>query len=669
MWSNRPAKPSPLGSQGSADSGLNRVATLSVSSSNDVSAKRLPFTAQHSSKSGFGLDGGLSSKELRLSEAHLDEVSMPASVSEAPKKYIKQYELGRTLGKGSYAKVKMCTDLTNGKVYAIKVFNKSLLKRRRLWDSEGNRFKTAFDDVLREIAIMRKLDHENVMTLKDVIDDMAINKLYMVIDYCKHGAVMDSHELPTTPLPLNKVRRWFADAVVGLDYLHFQDIVHFDLKPDNILIADDGRAVIADFGVSRMMSEGNRGADDGGIGDDKLTSGSPGTPSYTAPEVWGSGKYEAKKADVWALGVTLHAMAFGTLPFFSMDQQKLIEQVTAPEEWTCEHEHEDAEMLELLHGMIRKNPSERMELGQVKLHSWVADERKSRAVPANQDYKQIVINEADLRQAVISGHIENFRRDGRSIFKTTNRTEAKMYKQFGQSAVSRFLPPVRDVKESTAKRVIIEMDDLTHELQGACLMDVKMGQRTFTEEDASGEQLRDDLLAKMLKVDPDAATAEEVSAGGITKIRYLQFREGSTTTRSLGFRVDAIRLADGVDSSVPDADELRTIITEKQVTDTIYHFVQQRKTLLESFAKQLHELRECVEGSELFMSHSFLRTSLLFSYSDVTNTAKIHIIDLSRVSEAGRRLTHRSPWESGNHEDGYLTGLDNLSRIFESLLA
>eukprot|EP00965_Chrysotila_dentata_P103235 3408083-Pleurochrysis_carterae.AAC.1 len=66
----------------------------------------------------------------------------------------------------------MCTDLTNGKVYAIKVFNKSLLKRRRLWDSEGNRFKTAFDDVLREIAIMRKLDHENVMTLKDVIDDM-----------------------------------------------------------------------------------------------------------------------------------------------------------------------------------------------------------------------------------------------------------------------------------------------------------------------------------------------------------------------------------------------------------------------------------------------------------------------------------------------------------------
>lgn len=60
-----------------------------------------------------------------------------------------------------------------------------------------------------------------------------------------------------------------------------------------------------------------------------LTRGSPGTPSYTAPEVWGSGAYHGKTADVWSLGVTLHAMVFGTLPFFALDQQQLIK-VTPP---------------------------------------------------------------------------------------------------------------------------------------------------------------------------------------------------------------------------------------------------------------------------------------------------------------------------------------------------
>jgi hypothetical protein len=71
------------------------------------------------------------------------------------------------------------------------------------------------------------------------------------------------------------------------------------------------------------------------------------------------------------------------------------------------------------------------------------------------------------------------------------------------------------------KRVIIEMEDLTHSVIRPCLMDIKMGQRTFVEAEASATSLRSDLLDKMLKVDSTAATAEERKAGGITKMRYL----------------------------------------------------------------------------------------------------------------------------------------------------
>lgn len=108
-------------------------------------------------------------------------------------------------------------------------------------------------------------------------------------------------------------------------------------------------------------------------------------------------------------------------------------------------------------------------------------------------------------------------------------------------------------------------------------MDVKMGARTFTEEDAEITDLRADLLQKMQKIDRSAPTAEELAAGGVTKSRYLYFRDSTTTTTEMGFRVDGCQLADGLDAQVPDTSELRTITELDEVLSAVSSYVQRRK--------------------------------------------------------------------------------------------
>ena len=204
-----------------------------------------------------------------------------------------EYELGNVLGTGAYATVRVCKDPVNGTVFAVKVFKKSFLKRRRFSSGE---WKTNLDGVHREIAIMKQIHHPHVMALHDVT--ASDNHLYMVMDFCPRGAIMETDQLPRPPLPLNDSRRWFADAVLGLQYLHFQGVVHHDLKP-TIYGQHEGRCGHSDFGVSRAH---------GGTSDQDATCRLPASrlkgqrPSqrarrrlYNAPEKFNSSTYTARR--------------------------------------------------------------------------------------------------------------------------------------------------------------------------------------------------------------------------------------------------------------------------------------------------------------------------------------------------------------------------------------
>lgn len=113
-------------------------------------------------------------------------------------------------------------------------------------------------------------------------------------------------------------RTLFRDVLLGLEFIHFNNIVHCDLKPDNLLLTAEGTVKIADFGVSTCFSTNN----------DMMT-GISSSPAFTAPEACSSDRifFSGRAADVWSLGVSLFVMTHGFLPFYSSNITELYEMI------------------------------------------------------------------------------------------------------------------------------------------------------------------------------------------------------------------------------------------------------------------------------------------------------------------------------------------------------
>ncbi|KAK2708388.1 hypothetical protein QYM36_014110, partial [Artemia franciscana] len=170
-------------------------------------------------------------------------------------------------------------------------------------------------------------------------------------------------EVPTdTPLSEQQAWSYFRDIVLGIEYLHFQKIIHRDIKPSNLLVGDDGRLHIGDFGVCNEFD-----------GADALLAGTAGTPAFMAPEALSRlpGGYSGKAADVWSMGITLYTFVYGRLPFqddniLSLYNKIQYQPLKFPQSPSISNELKD-----LVTKMLRKNPAERLELQQIKDHSWV----------------------------------------------------------------------------------------------------------------------------------------------------------------------------------------------------------------------------------------------------------------------------------------------------------
>jgi len=207
----------------------------------------------------------------------------------------------------------------------------------------------------------------------------------------------------------------------------------------------------------------------------------------------------------------------------------------------------------------------------------------------------------------------------------------------------------------------IEMQDLLFPFKKPSLMDIKMGSRTFLEDEVANAKPREDLYKKMVAVAPLEPTAAERQAKAVTKRRYMQFREDLSSSRELGFRVEAMRV-----HGSPAETDMKTVRSRADVVAALSSFAR-RDGVRRALIRQLRRLRDVFERSDFFRVHEVIGSSLLLVYDE--DQAGVWIIDFAKTRRLpeGVRVTHRKPWSPGNHEEGFLTGLDNLIEMMEQL--
>ncbi|XP_010863940.2 MAP/microtubule affinity-regulating kinase 4 isoform X2 [Esox lucius] len=256
--------------------------------------------------------------------------------------HIGNYRLLKTIGKGNFAKVKLARHILTGKEVAIKIIDKTQLN------------PTSLQKLFREVRIMKGLNHPNIVQLFEVIE--TDKTLYLIMEYASGGEVFD-YLVSHGRMKEIEARAKFRQIVSAVHYCHMKNIVHRDLKAENLLLDADANIKIADFGFSNEFTLGN-----------KLDTFC-GSPPYAAPELFQGKKYDGPEVDVWSLGVILYTLVSGSLPFDGQNLKELRERVLRGKYRVPFYMSTDCE------GILRRflvlNPTKRCTLDQVMKDKWI----------------------------------------------------------------------------------------------------------------------------------------------------------------------------------------------------------------------------------------------------------------------------------------------------------
>ncbi|XP_058806523.1 serine/threonine-protein kinase GD17699-like [Phymastichus coffea] len=272
------------------------------------------------------------------------------SVLNIPTSLKSNYSIGHIIGDGNFAVVRQCSHKTSGTCYALKIIDK--------YKCQG---KEAM--LLREVTILRQVSHPNIISL---IEDQETNDhLFLVMELMKGGDLFDAIAR-VTKFSEHDASVMISHLCYALAYLHSQQIVHRDVKPENLLVQIHNDRIrclkLGDFGLAQIVHE-------------------PlyticGTPTYVAPEILAEIGY-GLKIDVWAAGVILYILLCGFPPFVATDnkQEKLFERILCGQyEFRSPYWDRISQgAKELISNMLQTQPELRFSAEDVLDHPWLSD--------------------------------------------------------------------------------------------------------------------------------------------------------------------------------------------------------------------------------------------------------------------------------------------------------
>lgn len=298
-----------------------------------------------------------SSSKLHHNSHHSHSGSGGSGSGSSNKNIIGHYELKQTLGEGNFSTVKLAQHRITQHLVAIKVVKTSVL-------SEENLMK-----INREIEVLKKLGkHNHIVRLYQVIK----TKRYfmLVTEYCPNGELYD-YLVARGRLSETHSCELFLQILSAVEYLHNHNIVHRDLKAENLLLSNDYKTIkIADFGFANYYTK------------DKLLSTWCGSPPYAAPELFKGLNYVGPPVDIWSLGVILYVLVCGSLPFDGQNLVFLKSRVLSGKFRIPYFMSTECESL--IRGMLRLDSEKRYRIKQIRAHCWTAKYRpKTEATQAD----------------------------------------------------------------------------------------------------------------------------------------------------------------------------------------------------------------------------------------------------------------------------------------------
>ncbi|XP_014282290.1 serine/threonine-protein kinase NIM1 [Halyomorpha halys] len=257
-------------------------------------------------------------------------------------KRVALYRLQGELGRGNFSTVKLGThELTKERV-AVKILDKSKLTPK------------AKKMLAKEISSMESVHHKNIIRLFEVVE--TYTKLHLVMEFVNGGELY--HRLTTDgKMKEPEAKQAFAQILSAVKHIHERNIIHRDIKAENVFCGPRGIVKLGDFGFSTKVSGGE---------ELKTFCGSP---PYAAPELFKDDSYSGPPVDIWALGVLLFFMLTGQMPFpadsiAGLKRSILLGVITAPA-------HLSLPARTLIRAILRQNPSERYNIDQISSAEWM----------------------------------------------------------------------------------------------------------------------------------------------------------------------------------------------------------------------------------------------------------------------------------------------------------